>query len=397
MTAPANTFTALSYNIGGLAGLVSTNDRVGPVKEIGKRIADWDIVNVQEDLYLHAFLYDADTHAYRSESDGGVTYRRNGVDGGSGLNTLSRLPFSNTSTFGRTKWVECSNFDGRDCDISKGFSLVEIQIADGVSLDVYNLHADTVFTAEDEKARAANLAQLGDFIAANSASNAVLVMGDTNTKYTSAGDTIREFLDGQKLTDAWVQTIRKGKAPEKGSPELKCDLAAVTNDCEVSNRILFRGNNYINLAVDTWNNEHKAFLAADGKTLSNNVPVSSKFSWTLNPDLHLSNAYGGPHAVWFSDIALAAPGQTVTSVTIRSGRWLITSMELHWGSHKGKTRIFYLKFSTNKDHFVEGGHRTAASTIAKAPDGFQLVGFHGRSGDEIDALGAIFTKVAAST
>ncbi|KAH7469235.1 hypothetical protein PRIC2_013677 [Phytophthora ramorum] len=200
---------------------------------MGKRIGDWDIVNVQEDFNYHAKLYSENKHEYRTSTSGGVPF-------GSGLNTLSHLPFTNITNLERIKWDECSNFDNADCMTPKGFTMVEIQLADGVTIDVYNLHTDAGVTDADQKARASNLAQVSDFITANSADNAVIVMGDTNTRYTRELDTIREFIEGQKLTDGWVQSIRNGAPPEKGSEAIKCETATMTNDCEVVDKIMFR-------------------------------------------------------------------------------------------------------------------------------------------------------------
>ncbi|KAL4164513.1 hypothetical protein KRP22_004379 [Phytophthora ramorum] len=390
---------------------------------MGKRIGDWDIVNVQEDFNYHAKLYSENKHEYRTSTSGGVPF-------GSGLNTLSHLPFTNITNLERIKWDECSNFDNADCMTPKGFTMVEIQLADGVTIDVYNLHTDAGVTDADQKARASNLAQVSDFITANSADNAVIVMGDTNTRYTRELDTIREFIEGQKLTDGWVQSIRNGAPPEKGSEAIKCETATMTNDCEVVDKIMFRGNNYITLTLDKWNNENGAFLGADGSPLSDHPPISSSFSWTLNPDLHLSNAVGGPHGDHFTDVGLAAVGQVVSSIAIQAGAradgvilevsdptestlahgWTggtpnklalesgehITSMEVHWGKKNGRTLIFFLKFGTSNGRSVEGGTPTGESATAYAPEGFQLSGFHGRSSDHIDALGAIFTRVTAT-
>nr|WP_176459587.1 hypothetical protein [Rhodococcus sp. OK302] len=50
-------------------------------------------------------------------------------------------------------------------------------------------------------ARSANLDQLTRFIAARSAGNAVVVMGDTNSRYTRAGDSIAEFAAANGLRD----------------------------------------------------------------------------------------------------------------------------------------------------------------------------------------------------
>ncbi|KAF4316377.1 hypothetical protein JM18_008516 [Phytophthora kernoviae] len=392
--AAANTFSVMCYNVAGLPAIISSGDPSTYSVDMGKRISDWDIVNVQEDFNYHAALYSENKHEHRTPTSGGVPF-------GSGLNTLSHYPFTNITDLERTKWNDCSNYDNADCMTPKGFTFVEVQLADGVTIDIYNLHTDAGVTDADQKARASNLAQVSDFITANSADNAVIVMGDTNTRYTRELDTIREFIEGQKLTDGWVESVRKGVPPEKGSEALKCETATMSNDCEVVDKIMYRGNNYITLTLDKWNNENAAFMGSDGKALSDHPPIASTYSWTLNPDLHLSNAVGGPHGNHFTDVALAAAGQSVSSITIRaaervdgvalsvseptestlahggtggdpnelaleSGEY-ITSMEAHWGKKSGRTRIFYLKFSTSKGRSVEGGSPTDQSTTIWLP------------------------------
>ncbi|KAG2518313.1 hypothetical protein JM18_007252 [Phytophthora kernoviae] len=408
----------------GLPQIISSGNPEPNTVEMGKRISDWDIVNVQEDFNYHAFLYSKNTHEHRTATSGGVPF-------GSGLNTLSHYPFTNVSGTERTQWKACSSNEGADCLTPKGFTRVEIQLDGGVAFDLYNLHSDAGTSAEDQKARASNLAQLGDYIKANSADKAVIVMGDTNTRYTRSLDTIAEFLQGTNLTDGWVEFVRNGKAPEKGAAPILCDEKNMTNECEVVDKIMYRGNNYITLTLDKWNNDNKAFFDSNKTGLSDHPPISSVFSWKLNPDLHLSDAFGGPHGTPFTDVALAAAGQTVSSITIRaekrvdgvslevsdptestlahggtggipkklqlkSGEY-ITSMEVHWGKKEERTRIFYLKFKTNKGRSVEGGTKTSAKATVTAPKGFQLSGLHGRSDKEVDALGAIFTRIESTS
>ncbi|EGZ21318.1 hypothetical protein PHYSODRAFT_490869 [Phytophthora sojae] len=422
--AAANTFSVMCYNVAGLPALISSGDPNSYSVDMGKRISDWDIVNVQEDFNYHAKLYSENKHEYRTPTSGGVPI-------GSGLNTLSHFAFTNVTDLERVTWEDCSNYDNADCMTPKGFTLVEVQLADGVTIDIYNLHTDAGVTAADQKARASNLQQLSDFMDENSAGNAVVVMGDTNTRYTRELDTIREFIEGQKLTDGWVESIRNGKPPKKGAEALKCETENITNECEVVDKIMFRGNNYIRLTLDKWNNENEAFMGKNGAPLSDHPPISSTFSWTLNPDIYLSSAVGGPHGTRFSDVGLAAADQTVSSISIRAGDRVdavklevseptestlshggtggslsrlrlasgeyITSMEAHWGKKHDRTRIFYLKFGTSEGRSVVGGTPTGSKATMTAPEGFQLSGFHGRAGDNIDALGAIFTRVGGTT
>ncbi|GMF44047.1 unnamed protein product [Phytophthora fragariaefolia] len=416
----ANRFSVLCYNVAGLPQLLSSGNPQANTLEMGKRISDWDIVNVQEDFNYHAYLYKQSTQKYRTATSGGVPI-------GSGLNTLSHLPFS-TLGIERTKWAECSNDESADCMTPKGFTLQGVQLAEGVVIDVYNLHADAGGSKNDLKTRAANLQQLSDYITENSGGNAVIVMGDTNTRYTRSDDKIAEFVAGQNLTDGWVEYVRKGVAPEKGADPILCDATNMTNECEVVDKIMYRGNKYITLKLEKWNNENEAFLDTNGTQLSDHPPISSTYSWSQNPDFNLSSAYGGPHGSFFSDIALVEPGQTVSSVTIRSDRRVdavtldvsnptestlshggtggtpkrlalrsgecITSMEIHWGKKEEHTYIFYLKLSTSKGQAIAGGTPTDEKAKVSAPKGYQLSGFYGRADDDgIAGLGAIFTKI----
>ena len=68
-------------------------------------------------------------------------------------------------------------------------------------------------------------------------------------------------------------------------------------------------------------------------------------------------------------------------------------MTLHSGQKDGRTRIFYVRFTTSTGRTLSGGTPTADAVTYTAPPGFQLAGFHGRSGTEIDKLGVIFTRL----
>ncbi|KAG6946394.1 hypothetical protein JG688_00016067 [Phytophthora aleatoria] len=72
----------------------------------------------------------------------------------------------------------------------------------------------------------------------------------------------------------------------------------------------------------------------------------------------------------------------------------ITSMEAHWGTKNDHTRIFYLSFGTSAGNTISGGTKTENNKSVTAPQGFQLGGFYGRGGDEIDLLGAIWTSIS---
>ncbi|KAL3664383.1 hypothetical protein V7S43_010706 [Phytophthora oleae] len=144
--------------------------------------------------------------------------------------------------------------------------------------------------------------------------------------------------------------------------------------------------------------------------------------------VQLSDSFGGPHGEQFSDQLACTSGMTIASVTIRAGERLdgltvqvsapkemvfthggtggtentlalesgefITTMEVHWGQKGGKTRIFYLSLGTSKGNTVSGGSQTDEKGSLTAPKGYQLAGFFGRYGDEMDIIGAVWSSIA---
>jgi hypothetical protein len=406
--ATGGSFEVLSYNVAGLPEGLSSGHPAVNTPLISPRLAPYDIINVQEDFNYHAALYAGDNHAYRTPTSGGVPF-------GSGLNTLSHLPYSDLD---RTKWSSCN---GTDCLTPKGFSHQRVGLADGVSVDLYNLHPNAGTETADLAARRANITQLSQFIAANSAGNAVIVMGDTNTRYTRADDNIRELVSTNGLTDAWVQLERGGQAPAAGSPALVCDPAALNDACEVVDKILYRGNRQITLTARDYRNENAAFVDAQGKPLSDHYPIATRFDWSASDNVRLSAEIGGPHGTPFSDLAAVdlgavrsltlrggsrldqvsmtmangttfshgGNGGTATTLTLEPGEHLV-SAKLSQGEYNSRTRVFSAAFTTNRGRTISAGQPTGETLTATAPQGWRIAGFTGRSGDEVDRLGTIF-------
>jgi hypothetical protein len=417
--ADSGTFSVLSYNVAGLPESLSSapTPRESSTTAIGQRIGAYDIVHVEEDFNYHAALYAADAHPYRTPTSGGA-----GI--GSGLNTLSNYP-DDTDDFERAKWNSCQ-LDSGDCLTPKGFTFMRERLSEGVYLDLYNLHTNAGTNSGDEASRASNLAQLTAFIKTHSAGNAVLVMGDTNTRYTRSEDTIAGFVADNGLTDAWVKLERGGSAPAAGSSALLCDESAITNTCEVVDKVLYRSSKLISLTATAYSNEHSAFLDSAGAMLSDHDPIAVRFGWSKNPAFQLSDQYGGPHGDYYTDIDGVPAGAQAASISLRAGSRVdqisetltngttfahggtggtastlalasgeyVTSAYLCEGSYQNHTRIFYAKFTTNLARTLVGGTTTSNCVTRTAPDGWQIAGFHGRSGDAVDKIGFIFTKRA---
>ncbi|MGW3096943.1 jacalin-like lectin [Streptomyces sp. NPDC001102] len=418
--ADSGSFSVLSYNVAGLPESLSSasTPRDTSTTAIGQRIAPYDIVHVEEDFNYHAYLYAGDTaHAYRTPTSGGA-----GI--GSGLNTLSKIPYD-TDDFERVHWNSCQ-VDSGDCLTPKGFTFMRERLAEGVYVDFYNLHTNAGTNDGDEASRADNLNQLTAFIKSHSAGNAVVVMGDTNTRYTRSADTIAEFASANGLTDAWVQLIRGGTPPAKGSDALVCDQsgATVPNTCEVVDKVLYRGSKLVSLNATSYNNEHAKFLTDGGLMLSDHDPITVGFTWSRNSAFQLSDQFGGPHGDYYDDIDSVPAGARATTVGLRSGSRVdqmsltlangttlahggtggtaasltlgsdeyVTSAYLCQAQYSGHTRIFYAKYTTNLGRTLAGGTTTSDCVTRTAPSGWQIAGFHGRSGDAVDKIGFIYTQ-----
>ncbi|CAM4221614.1 jacalin-like lectin [Nocardiopsis rhodophaea] len=411
--AQGGSISVLTYNIAGLPEIGTDQRPSVNTPIIGERIVRNDIVQVQEDFNYHAALYAANDHPHRTPTSGGVPF-------GDGLNTLSHYPYSD---FARVKWEDCS---GVDCLTPKGFTFSRIRLAEGVYLDFYNLHTNAGVSPADLAARRSNITQLSDYIQRNSRDNAVIVMGDTNTRYTRAEDNIRELVDDNGLTDAWVVTEHGGHPPAAGDPALVCDPEALVDGCEVVDKILFRGNASIDLELTAYANDHADFLDSAGEMLSDHFPHSAEFTWTTDDTVQMSDVAGGPHGTPFTDIAHVAADAQPTALTLRGGSRLdaigmtyadgtrtahggtggaatelilaagesLTSATLATGKRHGHTRVFSAEFRTNNGRTLRAGTPTDDAVTFTAPAGWRIAGFHGRSGDEVDKLGLIYTPMA---
>ncbi|SJX63628.1 uncharacterized protein SRS1_14380 [Sporisorium reilianum f. sp. reilianum] len=278
-TAPTSTgsLTAVTMNVAGLPAILNGNgegDKQANSVAIGKKFVEYnyDVINVQEDFNYHAYIYNNDNHPYRTPTSGGVPF-------GSGLNTLSTIAFTNLD---RVKWSKCNLNEG-DCLTPKGYTVVTLQLPTGGEVDVYNLHMDAGSDDGDSAARTSNFAQVAQAIASRSdaAGRAVIVMGDTNSRYTRPKDGLVPFLAETKLTDTWVELVRGGKAPASTDAALLCaDPIPTTTDCEVVDKVLYKNSSTVTLRPSDWQYLGTQFTDSQGKPLSDHTPILVKFAYS---------------------------------------------------------------------------------------------------------------------
>ncbi|OAK98233.1 hypothetical protein IQ06DRAFT_295590 [Phaeosphaeriaceae sp. SRC1lsM3a] len=416
-------FNTITFNVAGLPPILNGNEIPGDkdtnTARIGQLLTQYNIslVHVQEDFNFHATLYANDKHPVRTPTSGGVPF-------GSGLNSLSNYEYT---AFERVKWQTCSNTDSADCLTPKGFTFMRVKVAPGVSFDAINLHADAGTTAADLVARAANLRQVSDYVKMNSIGNAVIIFGDTNTRYTRGPDDIPGIFAAENgMKDVWVELIRNGNPPAGGSDALLCDNPSTNNACETVDKVFYRGSYAVNIQANSFDYAGDMFLQPDGSILSDHNPVLVDYAWTLKNEFRVSETFGGEFGTWFNDLqalgqgALSkaavssvtlrgadrldaisltlASGQTFThggtggtpaTLTLQSGEKLVGAT-LCRGDRNGQSRIFYAELRTSSGRSVTNGKKTSDCVDRTAESGRGIVGFLGRSGDNVDLLGFVY-------
>lgn len=251
-------FLFLTYNVAGLPEPLSGSQPSVNIPQISPLLNSYDLVLVQEDFWYHIELTAEATHLYQSEP---MWEKPDLFHMGDGLNRFSGFPLGDLA---RRKWDNCSGFldCGSDCLTTKGFSVSEIELADGVAVDIYNLHMDSGGCDGDIDARRAQTEQLVEEIKTRSSDKAVIVAGDTNLKISRPEDmVILEYL-----------------LSETGLLE-----ACRTLECanEIHDRVMFTGSGVLSLTPLSWQ-QPPEFVDAEGSDLSDHNPVAVRFRWEGN-------------------------------------------------------------------------------------------------------------------
>jgi hypothetical protein len=229
------------------------------------------------------------------------------------------------------------------------------------------------------------------------------------------------------MTDVWLQLVRNGVAPAKGADALLCDNPSPNTTCEIVDKTWYRGSPAVNLQAKTFNYAGNMFLSETGTILSDHNGVLVDFAWTLVDRFGISDTFGGESGTWYNDLSSIsglssakvssitlrgaervdavslrlASGQTLShggnggtasTLTLGSGESL-ASATLCRGQKDGKTRIFYAQFSTSARKTISTGVKTSDCVTRSAGTERSIVGFLGRSGDGVDQLGFIYSKV----
>jgi endonuclease/exonuclease/phosphatase (EEP) superfamily protein YafD len=135
------------------------------------------------------------------------------------------------------------------------------ELAQGVFVDVSDVHLDAGNASGDVRAREAQLVQLSQAIVRHSAQQAVIVAGDTNI-HSGRRELLRPFEE------------------RTGSSEA-CESLHCAEPRRVD-RVFFRGAPKLALDAVSWKTDTR-FVDDDGNALSDHLAVAVEFEWRAAP------------------------------------------------------------------------------------------------------------------
>lgn len=416
-----NTFKVLTYNVAGLPDIISSGNPAVNTVKISPKLNAYDFVAVQEDFAYHGDLISSVNHPYLTSHSGNVPF-------GDGMNFISEVPFADVK---RITWSNRHGFfdNGNDMLTPKGFMYCQAIIEPGVYVDIYTLHTDAGSSSGDYQARRSNITQIANYINTHSQGHAVIVLGDTNSRYTRAEDNFETaLLEECGLSDPWIELVRGGSVPP--------DVDALTDptdlngpNFEVVDKIFYRSSPAVTLSPIHYQLEDAYFTDENGEQLSDHYAISTTFQYTPNPNLKMSELWGGSGGTGFNflsneasttyrpavikiraanrvdavsiqysdgtELSAGGTGGTLKTLTLDSDEY-VNQVILYKNNYNNGQRIFYAEFKTNKGRSLSGGKKSGSSITLNAPQGYYLAGFFGRAGANVDKLGIIWKSLPLS-
>lgn len=284
----SKTFKVCPFNVDGLPKTISilgftiniNNDGLeeeGAIA-IGKYIANSniDVFALSEDFNFHPSLAAQinDEYTFGTYRGGISTSNLSGTKVNTdGLEFLAKAPFSFAEET-CTPWNKTYGYttNGSDELIKKGYRYYVVDLGGGAFVDFYILHMDAETDPKDNEARASQWEQLRDDILSKSTNRPVIVMGDTNSRYTR-DDILGLFINPIEATgyyevkDAWIEHCKNGKYPTLGDDALMVGQLGY-REGEVVDKVLYLNPKKDGLAISSL-----AFDVDADFTMSDHKPI----------------------------------------------------------------------------------------------------------------------------
>lgn len=239
----------------------------------------WDFVGFSEDFNFHSQLTAAPASTYYNfgAHGGSVSGLSNSTDG-LGFACSKSLTMSGGT---RVEWGVYNGFTDQGADglINKGFRVYTVTFATGVAVDVYVLHMDADSGSKDIEVREQQLKILADYIKNNHNKRPVIVLGDTNCRYTreQLKTGFIDYINADSrftIKDAWIEHMWGGTYPVYGSEAMMTHTYGDQKG-EVVDKIFYINTTESNLVLAS-----NSYLHDTSLTTSDHFPVVVNFTLT---------------------------------------------------------------------------------------------------------------------
>ncbi len=277
-------FTVFCQNVAGLPDISfitgeEARDVVGNQLAIAAYVEanEYDIFAVQEDFSYHADLAGAlPSYTYQTLHHGGVPV-------GDGTNIYTRdFPMYNEKHIPWNTLYGLIN-DGADEFSQKGITYCCIEVADGVLIDFYNVHADAYDGEGSRAARLDNYNQLRDLINARTVDRPVIITGDFNEYFFGGYHNLREiFCNDMGMKDSWIELYNGGNYNDCSAFEKEMNSQGIARwgNWDSVERFIYKDGGGISLECDSF--EYVKINNASGVACSDHSGCAGSFTFTVN-------------------------------------------------------------------------------------------------------------------
>ena len=284
-------FNAVALNVDGLPNNISGIEINPDGKEAAGATAlcgvlansGWDFVGFSEDFNFHSQLTAAPASTYYNFGEHGGEVSASAILGGASTDGLG-FACSKSLTMGggtRVEWGVYNGFTDQGADglVTKGFRVYTVTFATGVAVDVYVLHMDADSGSKDIEVREQQLKILADYIKNNHNKRPVIVLGDTNCRYTreQLKTGFIDYINADSrftIKDAWIEHMWGGTYPVYGSEAMMTHTYGDQKG-EVVDKIFYINTTESNLVLAS-----NSYLHDTSLTTSDHFPVVVNFTLT---------------------------------------------------------------------------------------------------------------------
>lgn len=370
----------------------------------------YDVVGLSEDFNFHDQIYnEVKDYGYVSmthrgkieatvEAHARIVVQRSPVFDIDGLGLLYNSATVTASNESWTAWTAHNGYtdNGADGLIDKGFRYYTITLKDGVEVDLYILHMDAETTPADNAARATQIDQLVSTIKATDNKRPIIVMGDTNCRYTR--DPLKtNFIDALNADsrflckDPWIEHEYNGIYPPLGSSSLMVNDLGYQKG-EVVDKVFYINNVDAPYHIEAKNYlQDISFINEAGEPLADHWPIV--IEWEYYPQVIAQAAFDTEKDFYIRNVA--------TGEYLKSGGWYTThTMTGNYGDNISfnrtgyeytmKTPAGFLK-REDEDTWMDGKESNTKWYIASHNNHYSFIY---NNGEETKALASLETTAS---